>query len=321
MTHLTEATILAVRDREQVADEALAHLDQCDECIRAVESARARAHAVERALAVLALPVRVTEERRPPEEEARPATGRVVPIGRERKPGLEGTDEGRRAGDVAAGPGRADVTAGTGAGVTPIDRGRRDAESGPRVRGDTAKSPRAEGDAARRPRVRGGVRTLRWFGRAAVLVLVGAGALAALPGPFNGWIPWVFSGAPPVDAPAATAPEPPGQVGGRMAVAGGPVVVRLETVPPGTVIDVRRGTGQAVGVLAGTGSEFAYGDGEVRASVVAGPVMVELPEGVVPATLIVNGGVYLVVNAAGMEVPGPVGEVGEGSLMTFQVPN
>ena len=311
MTHLTEETILAVRDGEQVADEALTHIDECASCAQALEEAGTRAHAVKKALSVLALPVRVTEERRPPDEEARPAAVRVVPIGREREPGLEETDQGRRAVDVAAGPGRRDVAAGTGPGVTPIDRGRRDA----------AKRPRVGGDTARRPRVRGGARTLWWLGRAAVLVLIGAGALSALPGPFNGWIPRMFSGAPPLDAPSATAPEPPGQVGGRMEVAGGPVVVRLETVPPGTVIDVRRGAGQAVGVLAGTGSEFAYGGGEVRASVVAGPVTVELPEGVVPATLIVNGGVYLVVNTAGMEVPGPVEAAGEGSLVTFQVPN
>ena len=106
-----------------------------------------------------------------------------------------------------------------------------------------------------------------------------------------------------------------------MAVSSGPLVVRLENVMAGTVIDVRGVASQAVGVLAGTGSEFAYGGGEVRASIVAGPVTVELPEGVVPATLIVNGGVYLVVDAAGMEVPGPVGAAGEGSLVTFQVPN
>lgn len=301
MTHLADETILAVRDGEQVADEVLAHVEECASCARALEEARTRAHAVEKALAVLALPVPVTKERRPRDEEARPAAHPIVPISREREPGLEETDEGRSAVDVAAGRGRRDVAAGTEARVTPIDRGRP--------------------DAARRPRVRGSARTLWWFGRAAVLVLIGAGALSALPGPFNGWIPRTFSGAPSPGAQPATAPEPPGQVGGRMAVAGGPVVVRLETVPPGTVIDVRRGTGQAVGVLAGTGSEFTYGGGEVRASIVAGPVTVELPEGVVPATLIVNGGVYLVVDASGMEVAAPVEAAGEGSLVTFQVPN
>ena len=106
-----------------------------------------------------------------------------------------------------------------------------------------------------------------------------------------------------------------------MEVVSGPVVVRLEDVVPGTVIDVRRVAGRAVGVLAATGSEFSYGSGEVRAAVVAGPVTVELPDGVVPATLIVNGATYLVVDAVGMEVPGPATVAVEESLVTCEVPN
>ena len=56
MTHLTEETILAVRDREPVADEVLSHISECAVCARALEDARAR---VERALAVLTMPVGV----------------------------------------------------------------------------------------------------------------------------------------------------------------------------------------------------------------------------------------------------------------------
>ena len=171
------------------------------------------------------------------------------------------------------------------------------------------------------PGTRGAVWSVRWLGRAAVLVLIGAGALSALPGPFNGWIPRTFSRGPAPVMPATPAPPSPGQVGGRMEVAGGPVVVRLEDVGPGTVIDVRRVAGRAVGVLAATGSEFSYGAGEVRAAVVAGPVTVELPDGVVPATLVVNGATYLVVDEVGIEVPGPATVAAEGSLVTFRVPN
>lgn len=166
---------------------------------------------------------------------------------------------------------------------------------------------------------RGGFRTPWWLGRAALLLLIVAGALSALPGPFAGWIPRIFSGAPAPEAPPAAAPELPGQVGGRMAVSSGPVAVRLESVPTGTVVDVRRAADGSVGVLAAAGSEFSYGEREVRASIVAGPVTVELPEGLVPATLIVNGGVYLVLDAAGMEVMGPTTVPGEASLATFRV--
>ena len=242
MIHLTEGMIVAVRDREPVADEVLAHLNESAAGARALEDARSRAEAVEQALAALTVP-------------------RVVPIG----------------------------------------RGRRDAVRGTRTRGT--------------------VWTLRWLGRAAVLVLIGAGALSALPGPFNGWIPRVFTGGPPPAPPSTSAPERPGQVGGRMEVVSGPVVVRLENVVPGTVIDVRRVAGRAVGVLAATGSEFSYGGGEVRAAVVAGPVTVELPDGVVPATLIVNGASYLVVDATGMEVTGPATAAAGETLVTFEVPN
>ena len=101
----------------------------------------------------------------------------------------------------------------------------------------------------------------------------------------------------------------------------GPVLVQLENVVPGTVVDVRRVADRAVGVLAATGSEFTYGSGEVRAAVAAGPVTVELPDGVVPATLVVNGATYLVVDEVGIEVPGPATVAAEGSLVTFRVPN
>ncbi len=272
MIHLTEGTILAVRDREPVADEVLAHLAECAACARALEDARSRAEAVEQALSALAVPLK-----------------------------MDVRTEGMSAAEVAAGHGRPDGSAGTGAKVVPIRRGRRDAVRGTRTRGT--------------------IRTLRWLGRAAVLVLIGAGALSALPGPFNGWIPRVFTGGPPPAPPSTSAPGLPGQVGGRMEVVSGPVVVRLENVVPGTVIDVRRVADRAVGVLAATGSEFSYGSGEVRAAVVAGPVTVELPDGVVPATLIVNGATYLVVDAAGMEVAGPATVAGGEDLVTFEVPN
>lgn len=318
MIHLTEEMILAVRDREPVADEMLAHLDECAACARALEDARSRAEAIEEALAALMVPlemdVRVegesvaepddvvegvagAESAGVEEDAAGAESAGAVPIGR----GLSDADAGSGAVEDAAGRGRSDVAAGTGVRVVPIGRGRRDAVRGTRARGT--------------------VWTIRWLGRAAVLVLIGAGALSALPGPFNGWIPRVFSGGAPPVPPTSPGPELPGQVGGRMEVLSGPVVVRLENVVPGTVIDVRRVADRAVGVLAATGSEFSYGGGEVRARIVSGPVAVELPDGVVPATLIVNGEVYLVVEAAGMEVAGPTAIADGGSLVTFQVPD
>ena len=65
MTHLTEETILAVRDQEPVADEVLSHISECAVCARALEDARDRAEAVERALAVLTMPVGVENRFQP----------------------------------------------------------------------------------------------------------------------------------------------------------------------------------------------------------------------------------------------------------------
>ena len=290
MTHLTEETILAVRDQEPVADEVLSHISECAVCARALEDVRARAEAVERALAVLTMPVGVANRSQPAAVES----------------GAVAADQ--------SGPAASEESSRVEAKVLPIRRGRRNARAGRSTR-----SGRREG----RPGTgsRGTFLTIRWLSRAAVLVLIGAGGLSALPGPFNGWIPRVFSGADVPDATPPPAAQAVAQVGGRMDVATGPVAVRLEGVPPGTLIDVRRVAGQAVGVLAGTGSEFAYGSGEVRASVVVGPVTVELPEGIVPATLVVNGGTYLVVSATGMDVSGPRTTPGEESLVTFRVPN
>ncbi|MDE0393379.1 MAG: hypothetical protein OYK82_01245 [Gammaproteobacteria bacterium] len=248
-SHPPEATILSVRDGEPVAEEVLAHLDECAACARALKEARDRAGTIENALAALRVPAQAP-------------------------------------GEAADGPARG---------------GR-------------------QGMAAPRPQTsRGAFRIPWWLGRAALLLLIVAGALSALPGPFAGWIPRIFSGAPAPEAPLAAAPELPGQVGGRMAVSSGPVAIRLESVPTGTVVDVRRAADGSVGVLAAAGSEFSYGEREVRASIAAGPVTVELPEGLVPATLIVNGGVYLVLDAAGMEVTGPSTTPGEASLATFRV--
>lgn len=305
MNHLTEAMILSVRDREPVADEVMAHLDECDVCARALEDARARSKAVEQALAALTVPLAMDARAQEPagvaaaedEEDAGPEPALVIPIGRGR--GASAEESG--AVDAAADGGRRDVAAGTGVRVVPARRGRRDA-----LRGTQA---------------RAAFWTMRWLGRAAVLVLIGAGALSALPGPFNGWIPRMFPGAPPPDVVPASAEAGLGRVGGRMAVSSGPLVVRLEDVLPGTVVDVQRVAAPSVGVLAGTGSEFSYGGGEVRATIVAGPVTVELPEGVVPVTLVVNGSVYMVVDASGTEVPGPATAAGPEGPVTFQVPN
>ena len=239
MTHLSEETILSVRDGVPVAPGTQDHLRECVVCSDTLEDARHRAVAIERALAVLATPVAAADEALP----------------------------------------------------------------GPR-----------------RLQFRPPVWTLA---KAAGLLLVVGGVASALPGPFQGWIPRLVSGGDGTGVavqPPAPAVGEAGQVGGRMEVTSGPVVVRLDRVPPGTRIDVRRVAGQSVAVHAGTGSEFAYGAQEVRATIAGGPVIVELPDGIAPSTLIVNGRTYLVVRDDGVEVPGPQSGIDEGGVATFHVP-
>ena len=139
MIHLTEEMILAVRDREPVADEVLAHIDECGACARALEDARSRAEAVEKALAVLTAPLgkEVRVERVSRRGQLRGLqdsdAGRVaaeVAAGS----GLQDSNAGPVGADAAAGLGRPEAPAGIGARVVPIGRGRRDAVRGTRVR-------------------------------------------------------------------------------------------------------------------------------------------------------------------------------------------
>ena len=87
--HLTEAMILSVRDGEPVAEDALAHLDGCASCARALEEARARGGTIEDALAALTVPAQAPDEaaaaERPPV--GPDGTGGPADGGGERSPG------------------------------------------------------------------------------------------------------------------------------------------------------------------------------------------------------------------------------------------
>ena len=172
------------------------------------------------------------------------------------------------------------------------------------------------------PSLPGRSHSFAWpLGRAATFLLLTAGALSALPGsPVRSW--WTNPGptAPTAEVPTGgelqrAAPR----AGGRVTVSGGPIDVVLDGVDAGTMVEVVWVEGSAVAVYSAPGSDFTYSGGRVEATISGGPVTVELPRAVHPATLLVNGRTYLVSSAASLDLPGPV-ESQDTSGLRFVVP-
>ncbi len=241
MSHLTERTILELRDGVPVDAAARAHLGECKVCRPALEEAQARAAAIGSALTDL--------DERFDVESAR------------------GAVRARLANGEAAAGRTSGRTSGQTSGLT-----------GGQTDGET-----------REPKVRAPFWTL---GRAATFLLLTTGALSALPGsPLREFI---GGRGPQASLPNELAPAVSAEpVGMRMSVQEGPVVVELADVPPGTSIEVLWLGGSSVAVRGAAGSSFSSAEGRVQASIVGGPVTVELPESIDDVSLTVNGRMYL----------------------------
>jgi hypothetical protein len=157
----------------------------------------------------------------------------------------------------------------------------------------------------------------RWVPRAAasVVFLAAATAAAALPGsPVRGWIRGLLSpatqGPMPATAPAAppatAAPAVAESTGVRLDAAEGPLRVILKGAAHESAIEVRWVSGTEAAVFAPVGSRFTSAQGRLEAVLVPGPVRVELPRGVTPTALEVDGRVYLLRRADGVDITGPV---------------
>lgn len=189
--------------------------------------------------------------------------------------------------------------------------------------------------AAASARAAGGVslpaRRGRWAAwsasKAAGLLLVTAAGLSALPGsPVRRWIGERVSPATtevaPIEAPAATTPGEapvPEEAGVRLPVARGPLAVLLRDVAPGTEIRVRWIPGAEAAVFAPVGSRFTSGEGRMEARGVSGVVRVELPRGILPVSLEVDGRILLRNTASGLQVTGPV-VARDDTGVTFRLP-
>ena len=170
-------------------------------------------------------------------------------------------------------------------------------------------------------------RRVAWsLSRAAGLLLITAAGLSALPGsPVRRWIermvsPAAVESAPPAPEPAAVAePVAPEEAGIRLPLSGGPLDVVLRGAAPGTEIRVTWVPGSEAALFAPVGSRFTSGEGRMEADLASGPVRVELPRGVVPVILEVNGRLFLRNTAAGLDVSGPVADRAEAGI-TFRLP-
>lgn len=170
-------------------------------------------------------------------------------------------------------------------------------------------------------------RTAWGASKAAGLLLVTAAGLSALPGsPVRRWIAEVVSPAEETVAPAAAeavsaeAPPAPEEAGLRLPLSGGgPLRVTVSGAAPGTEIRVRWITVREAALFAAAGSRFTSGDGRMEVADVSGVVRVELPRGVFPVSLEVNGRILLRNADTGLEISGPVVERDE-SGVTFRVP-
>lgn len=169
----------------------------------------------------------------------------------------------------------------------------------------------------------------RWgladLARAAGLILLLAGGAAALPGsPVRQWITSAFEEPAKAAAPAAVEAVPEAAVAGsaetgvRLRVAAGPVEVAVTGAGAGVRIEVERGEGAELAVFAPEGSRFRSAEGRVEVTAAGGPVRVRLPAVALPATVRVDGQVYLRWTRTGPEILGSVVERREGRIV-FEV--
>jgi len=166
----------------------------------------------------------------------------------------------------------------------------------------------------------GSTRRPRWawgsghLGRAAALLLVTAGAAAALP-----WSPvrtlWRPAGPESGPEAAATtvgeAASPDvrsAETGIAVPVFDGVVQVVVRGADPGTVLEVTWSDQDAARLAAPAGSRFTYAAGRIEVDASRGRLGVELPRAATSVSLEVDGRLYLSGSPASLEVLGPAVE-------------
>lgn len=157
-----------------------------------------------------------------------------------------------------------------------------------------------------------------YFGKAAAALVVTAGAAAALPNsPVREW----FATAEPREAAetATTGQEARIEGGIEVSVPEGGIRVSVNDMTEGSDLEVVWIEASTARIVAGAGSTFSYADGRAQASVVAGPVRVELPRDASEVSIDVDGRTYLRRTADGLVVLGPIVEQTEDRIR-FLIP-
>jgi hypothetical protein len=169
----------------------------------------------------------------------------------------------------------------------------------------------------------------RWggwhLGRAAALLLVTAGAAAALPGsPLRSlWSPPPAETDPAGELPTLGAPQGPGadarspldDPGIAVAVPDGFVHVVVRGADPGTEMWVVWRSEPSARVIAPPGSRFTYAAGRVEVDASRGAIRVELPSGVEEVSLEVDGQIFLQGRPQSLSVFGPAVERSQDSIL------
>ncbi len=234
MMHLDEATLVALRDREDVPADAARHMGSCAWCADALEEVTVRKRKIHEILASL------------------------------------------------------------------------DEDGGDREAARAAVRARLDRQIERRTAARPWWRPAH-LGRAAAVLMVAAGAVAALPGsPVREWIAQPTAPAISSDTPAASLQEAePSAV--TVPVEADGLRIRVSSLGPLDELEVVWIGGAAARVEAPAGSRFTYATGRVEALVAGGPVRVELPSAGGPLQLEVDGTPYLTRSGNELRVDGPVG--------------
>lgn len=162
----------------------------------------------------------------------------------------------------------------------------------------------------------------RHLGRAAALLLLSAGAAAALPGsPLRSlWRPAASPEAVEEAPVAATADAPttlavgPADVGITVAVADGLVQVVVRGATPGTEVSVSWSDQSSARITAPPGSRFTYAAGRVEVDASRGAIHIELPRRAGEVSLEVDGRLYLEGSPDALAVPGPAVELTDDAI-------
>ena len=169
----------------------------------------------------------------------------------------------------------------------------------------------------------------RHLGRAAALLLVTAGAAAALPGsPLRSlWLPFgpSASEAAVEEMVPRTAPGETGAsfldddgVGIAVAVVDSSVSVVIRGADPGTDLSVTWTNQSSARVVAPTGSRFTYSAGRIEVDTSRGAIRIELPRNAGDVSVEVDGRLYLRGSPLSLQITGPMVDRTDDSIR-FQV--